>query len=128
MTRESEQRSLNSLRDLIHDHAKAKGWWSKPTDTIAAKLLLVHSEISEAVEILREARPCPFGAPEVDYDDLRKETRWHGKPEGFPTEIADTIIRLLDLCGQLNIDIEGVLLRKVEFNTSREMRHGGKAI
>lgn len=122
--------SLTHMAQVIYRANVAKGWWSSPAETIASKLLLIHSEVSEATEELRFARPCPKGGPDVDYDDLRALR--HGgqlpKPEGFSVEIADVIIRCLDLCGRLDIDIEDVVRRKVIYNTTREPRHGGKAI
>lgn len=122
----SEQITMNEWASRIHGWAVGKGWWSRPTDTIPAKLLLIHSEISEAAECLRDARPCPKGAPDFDYDDLRDLKRWEGKPVGFALEIADTIIRCLDLCAQVGIDIDEVVRQKMEYNASREHRHGGR--
>lgn len=50
----------------------------------------------------------------------------HLKPEGIPTELADIIIRVLDICGANNIDIQGALDEKMEYNMTRPYRHGGK--
>jgi len=36
------------------------------------------------------------------------------------------LIRLLDYCGQLGIDMEEVLLCKHRYNLTRPYRHGGK--
>jgi len=46
----------------------------------------------------------------------------NGKPCGFPSEIADTIIRLLDLSGYQGIDIEKEISLKMEYNKTREYR------
>ena len=40
------------------------------------------------------------------------------------TELADTFIRLLDLCGGLGIDIEQEIAKKSEKNKSRPYKHG----
>lgn len=48
------------------------------------------------------------------------------KPVGIPVELADVIIRVLDLCGGLNIDIEKAVLEKMKYNEDRPYRHGGK--
>jgi len=63
-------------------------------------LLLIHSEISEAVEALRE-----------------------GNQEMFYEELADVFIRLADLCGTYNIDIEYEIKRKMEINKNRPHLH-----
>ena len=125
---EPVKKTLNDWRDAVHANAAAHGWWVKVNDTVPSKLLLVHSEISEAAEELRKARPCPHGAADADYDDLRKIERWEGKPEGFAVELADALIRILDICGRLGIDIESVVQMKHEFNVSRPVRHGGKLV
>jgi NTP pyrophosphatase (non-canonical NTP hydrolase) len=50
----------------------------------------------------------------------------HLKPEGIPSELADVIIRVLDMCGALGIDIAAALADKMAFNETRPYRHGGK--
>jgi NTP pyrophosphatase (non-canonical NTP hydrolase) len=39
-------------------------------------------------------------------------------------ELADVIIRTLDLCGYLGIDIEKHVELKMRYNESREYKHG----
>jgi NTP pyrophosphatase (non-canonical NTP hydrolase) len=82
---------------------------------ILAKLALVHSEISEAVEAVREGR-VTFAYP----------ADGSGKPEGMVVELADAVIRILDLCGALDLNLGHALERKHEYNRSRPHRHGGK--
>ena len=52
----------------------------------------------------------------------------NGKPEGFGVEIADAIIRCLDLTEALGIDIGERILEKHEYNGTRPHRHGGKKL
>jgi NTP pyrophosphatase (non-canonical NTP hydrolase) len=49
-----------------------------------------------------------------------------GKPEGVPSELADVVIRGLDLCGHLGIDLESAIELKHRYNQSRPFRHGNK--
>lgn len=44
----------------------------------------------------------------------------------FEDEIADAIIRLLDLSAGLEIDIERHIQKKIEYNKTRERLHGKK--
>ena len=44
----------------------------------------------------------------------------------FQDEIADTFIRLLDLCGYLNINIDEWIDAKLEYNRTRGYKHGKK--
>lgn len=50
----------------------------------------------------------------------------HLKPEGIPSELADIIIRVLDICAYHDIDIAASLADKMAFNATRSYRHGGK--
>jgi NTP pyrophosphatase (non-canonical NTP hydrolase) len=50
------------------------------------------------------------------------------KPEGIPSEMADIIIRVLDIAGYYGIDIERAMLVKAKYNESRSHRHGGKKL
>jgi NTP pyrophosphatase (non-canonical NTP hydrolase) len=50
-------------------------------------------------------------------------------------ELADTVIRIADLCGGLKLDLAGAILEKLEYNAKREdhkienrKKEGGKKI
>lgn len=108
--------ALNGMRDEVHELAKSKGWHDDEplsVDGIAAKLALIHSEVSEALEEVRTGEP---------------DRSVSGKPEGFSFELADVVIRVLDLCGKLQVDIGHAVHRKHVFNESRSHRHGGKKL
>ena len=97
--------------------AKSKGWWDDPDRNIGEILALIHSEVSEALEAYR-----------LKGKDSLKEN-WlneKGKPEGFTVELADVIIRIADLCGELGLDLESALTTKLSYNQSRPYRHGNK--
>lgn len=42
----------------------------------------------------------------------------------FETEIAGLMVRLFDICGRENIDIDYYLKREIEFNATRERMNG----
>ena len=48
------------------------------------------------------------------------------KPEGFPIELADILIRVFDLAEAWDIDLEAALQEKMAYNETRAYRHGGK--
>lgn len=133
---------LNELAKLCAHHAREKGW-SEESDAIAearklvdagtatppvkelfrrfidrqtirdvpvlTKLLLIASEVSEAME---DARKAPYASD--------------GIPAGFPEELADILIRVLELAGSLDINIGDVVKTKLDANTLRQYRHGSK--
>ncbi len=93
-------KSLSELSTLCHRIAREKGFWDEERN-IGEALMLVVTELAEAMEA------------------YRKEDN-----ANFQEEIADTFIRLLDLCGGLNIDIEGEIAKKSEKNKNRPYKHG----
>ena len=76
----------------------------------------MHSELSEALEEYRS------------HGEKKLYKGPDGKPEGFIFELADTIIRIADLSGQLDLNLEKALQIKMEFNQTRPYRHGNKKI
>jgi NTP pyrophosphatase (non-canonical NTP hydrolase) len=68
-----------------------------------AKLALIDSEIGEAVRALQ-----------------------HGEEEAFAEEVADIVIRVMDLCGTETIDLGREVLRKMKINRGRPYLHGKK--
>lgn len=94
---------INDLCQEAYAIAKSKGWHDEPRET-GTLLALIHSEVSEALEADRR-----------------------GDKENFAEELADTCIRVFDLCGSMGIDLEKAIMQKMERNKGRSYKHGGKA-
>ena len=112
---------LNKLAKEVHDLAVKKGWWDLQVigdvvidRSFGDQIANFHAEISEAWEEYRNGR-----APDEIYIS-------NGKPEGFPIELADLIIRVLDTCAAYRIDIEKAISIKHKYNKTRRYKHGGK--
>lgn len=48
------------------------------------------------------------------------------EPHGVPTELADIMIRVMDMFAHMGLDPDEVVQEKMEYNLTRAHRHGGK--
>lgn len=112
------KRELNSFILHIYLNSNEKGWYDGETRTFGDLISLCHAELSESIEAFREnGDPCA----------VTHIPKYNGmKPEGVPSELADCIIRIFDMCAHYEIDIVGMLEEKHNFNTMRPYRHGNK--
>ena len=110
--------TISGLMKESHNTSVSKGWWDDSNRNIGELLALVHSEVSEALEAYRITGESGLN------DIWNRES--DGKPEGFTVELADTLIRIFDMCAAYKLDIENALEIKMEFNKSRPYRHGNK--
>lgn len=97
---------LNNLQTICYTLSKNAGWHKSPAsnpETFATKIALIHSEISEALEGFRKNK-------QDDHLPHRKAVE---------VELADAVIRILDLSGALNLDVSGAILEKLVYNQSR---------
>lgn len=104
-----------------HQNAINKGWHEEKR-TFGELIALCHSELSEALEEHRNGRP----EAQIHYVDKGQVKPC--QPDGIPIELADVVIRIFDMCGLYGIDLEEALRIKMEYNTTREKKHGGKVI
>ncbi len=102
---------LNDIAKRVREINLANGWnVTEPTDwqdqyKVPAILALIHSEVSEALEAFR-----------------------HNDKANFAEEMADVLIRVLDCCPGLKIDIDAEVQAKLQQNSERGHRHGGKRV
>lgn len=113
----SDGLTIKQLCEQSHALSISKGWWDGKLGAdesfVPEKLMLIVSEASEALECYRVGDMAPAVAD-------------GGKPEGFPSELADVLIRVGDLAQRLGIDLERAVREKHEYNATRAHRHGGK--
>jgi NTP pyrophosphatase (non-canonical NTP hydrolase) len=112
--------NIAQLMTDSHRTASEKGWHDSDR-TIAEEIALMHSELSEALEEVRN--------PNVDNCAIYYSERdGHKKPEGVAAEFADVLIRIFDTCQHRDIPLLRALHEKMAFNETRPYRHGGKAL
>jgi NTP pyrophosphatase (non-canonical NTP hydrolase) len=105
--------------DLLCDEAlrcqTEHGFSATPAEDIA----LMHSELSEALEDIRD------GNWTMRY--VLEGAKMH-KPVGVPSELADILIRVVGFARKHNIDLADAVVRKMLYNETRPYKHGGKAL
>jgi NTP pyrophosphatase (non-canonical NTP hydrolase) len=143
-----ETKTLNQLRDKIHATAVKHGFYDDEINAFAKacnldigaeaikhaffaqKIALIHSELSEALEADRmDVIETPNGILQsistknnADFPILYRKFVKSTRSE----ELADVIIRILDLCGHTGIDIEKHIELKMRYNELREYKYGKK--
>jgi len=101
--------AFNDVAETVHDTAVEKGWWDDNRED-GTCIALMHSELSEALEALRNNAVSD------------KLPEFHGVEE----ELADTIIRIMDYAEHNNLRVAEALEAKVKYNKNRTYKHGGK--
>jgi NTP pyrophosphatase (non-canonical NTP hydrolase) len=126
---------MEKLIKKAHGVAKEKGFWDEERN-VPEMLMLVVSELSEALEALRKGHYAdPFATAVLaedlnNWDDSLKDAWKNGFEKAvkssFEDEIADVAIRLFDMCGGLKIDLEKHIEMKMKYNSLRPYKHGKK--
>ena len=99
---------FNAMAKQVHDNAKDHGWWLGDRND-AELIALMHSELSEALEALRQGDPRDEHLPEHFSLDV---------------ELADCIIRIMDMAAHHGLAVAEAIVAKHEYNKTRPHKHG----
>jgi NTP pyrophosphatase (non-canonical NTP hydrolase) len=94
--------SIVQMQARIHQQNRDMGWWDNPRE-MGTLLCLVHSEISEAMEGERKG---------LMDDHLPHRSM-------LEVELADAMIRIMDIAASRNLDLAGAIVEKVDYNRKR---------
>jgi len=139
-------KGINELSTEIYENAKSKGFHDDDyKKNIGEMLCLIHSEVSEALEADRKDRftktlsikdgvsedskipmsGAGWALSKSDNEEFKKEFTYYVK-DTFEDELADIMIRVMDLAAFKGIDLEAHIKAKMRYNSLREYKHGKK--
>ena len=108
--------SLNLFCSKVNAVVRDKGFWHSmhQSQTIIDEVL--HWDIKDAVKEAFITQKIALIMSECGeaIEAMRKQNYGLEKKDSFEDELADVFIRLSDLCGELNIDIEKQIEWKLE--------------
>lgn len=103
--------SFQKLAEKANQTNLSKGFDNSKTDDLVLHAL-IHSEVAEATEAVRKKK----------MDDKIPEFT------GQEAELADVVIRIMTMSAAKKLRVAEAIRAKMEFNKTREFRHGDKTV
>ena len=116
---------LEELIERVNKCNRAKGHRTgtevPDLDAILSRTTLIHTEVSEAADLINKygGRARGMSAFRVSTKEGNRKLR-----KQFALELADVMIRTIDLADLCGIDLEEALAEKLRVNESRAFRYG----
>jgi len=107
--------NYNKLSKKAHSAAVSAGWYDKPKSTNEL-LTLTLSEFFEAMEAWRKQKYAKLNHTQIEVMRMNAKERievfkdifYYSVKDTFEDEVADSVIRVCDMAGYLNIEIGDV--------------------
>ena len=96
------------MSKYVHANAVEHGWWEEQRED-GTLIALIMSEAAEALEALRKGNKPDEHCPQFS---------------GAEVELADVIIRIMDMAEARGWDVAWAIVAKHEFNKTRPYKHG----
>jgi len=116
----------------IHQTARDKGFWDFERN-VGELLMLVTSELGEALEAHRKGKHADISlyksglsataSSKGGEEAMKEEFEEHIK-DTLEDELADAMIRIMDMAEGMGIDLAWHIRAKMEYNKTRERLHG----
>jgi len=131
---------IQELQAEIRKLCTEKGWREglpanprNPTEPFAQYVLPAYLDlaVSELTEVLEAYRDKVWTDTRCTCDpgpELQHHPYCEQKPIGVGPELADALIRILDICDIWGIDIEYELKRVLAYGWTRPYKHGGRQL
>ena len=121
--------NIKEIQREIYKVNVEKGFW-EDRKNVGEVLMLIVSELGEAFahRKSRKALVELFDAKAIDRTDAEDYQADFEQciKDTFEDEIADTVIRIFDMCEGFGIDLERHIELKLEYNRTRPYKHGKK--
>ena len=117
------------MSEQAHNNSRAKGFWG-PTlkydviQQLAATSLIVE-EIGELNTALRKDERLADFVGKAGLESVAD--RFRPALTNAAEEMADTVIRMMDLAERMGVDLANAIAFKMKYNESRPYKHGKKA-
>lgn len=98
-------KSLKDMETEVADYCRAKGWYDDEV-SVPTALALLHEEVSEAGHAWRD---WGFEDATAGTSKERPDGDSRAKPQGWGSELADVVIRVLDYSGRYGLDIPALM-------------------
>jgi NTP pyrophosphatase (non-canonical NTP hydrolase) len=100
---------FKKLQQQVFETAKNNGFHDHDNND-GELIALMHAELSEALEVLRDP-------------DITESDKLHGVL-AIEEELADVIIRIMDMAELSGYNIANAILNKIDYNKTRPFKHG----
>lgn len=111
--------AINDVAEDVFSVAESKGFWNiddiSDFAIIPVKLALIGDEVSEALKVHRDIYDDSNESVATSMTDMQEDD--------FVEELADIVIRTMDLAAALDLDLGNAIINKIEKNRDRPNKH-----